>query len=87
MIFVLTFALALWFNGAKSWDTFTRDARSFLVDYAVTLAVLVGIAFSYMFNKDSLAAPCSLTDILERVVVPDSLEPTCAVEPACLPWI
>ena len=68
-----TFTIAIWFHGARTWACFGSCFRSFLADYAVTLAVVAVSALSFAFPQ--------LPNLVQYVDVPRTFGPTCHFEP------
>jgi len=76
VLFFLVVLVALAFNHTTSTKLFTPQAREFLTDYALFIAVAVAIATSYAPSiLDSLNDLHNTT--LERIELPSTFGPTC----------
>lgn len=71
---VLTFGLAMWLHQAGRWTTLSSAMRAFLVDYNVTLAVVLTTAISY-------SGSAAVDQWVERIELPSEISPTCHYEP------
>jgi hypothetical protein len=69
LIAIITFIVALWLNSAHTWRVGTFTIRKVLRDYAVTIAVLVSVGVSYIFELYDTA--------VERIALPLVPGPTC----------
>jgi hypothetical protein len=63
----LTFGVSAWLSGATRWRVLSASLRSFLTDYAVTLAVIATTVASF----------CVRGVAVERISLPAHLSPTC----------
>ena len=64
-----TFGASSYFSGAQRWRILSPSLRAFIADYAVTLAVLLVAALSWMPAPEQVA--------VERIALPSTLSPTC----------
>ena len=66
---LITFAASLALSGASNWRVLPRWMKTFLSDYAVTIAVILTTVVSYLSH---VASPN-----VHRIALPDALGPTC----------
>ena len=64
-----TFGASSYFSGAQRWRILSPSLRALIADYAVTLAVLLAAALSWMPAPEQVA--------VERIALPATLSPTC----------
>lgn len=64
---LFTFGVSAWLGGAARWRLFSPGVRSFLADYAVTLAVVATTVASFVVSGVEVA----------RISLPTHVSPTC----------
>lgn len=74
---IITFAIALWLHFSRSWKSLTKSIRSFLSDYALSLAVAFTVLISFTLQWGTSRIAQRLGRLVERVHVPSGFRPTC----------